>query len=317
MAGNSNFDSLISTTLQNHASNLEDNVFNPLPLFNWLSKKGNVKTLGGGRTIVKPIIEAKNTTAGEYASYSLLDTTPQDEFTSAEYNIRQYSVSIAINGLEEFQNSSEWEIINLLEGKIKNAEMSLRDVLNTDAFASQSGNKIEGLQNLVNDAGTGTVGNINSSTNTYWQNQKQQSVGSFASNGVDKMRAGYNSALYGSSRPDVIFTTEAVFGYYEKTMASNERYLTVTGPDGTGKLSFPHLAFKATPVLFDRACPSGTMYLLNSNHLFFEMGKGKDFVTTPFVRPENQDAKVAQILVYGNLVVDSRRTHCVLSGITA
>ena len=34
------------------------------------------------------------------------------------------------------------------------------------------------------------------------------------------------------------------------------------------------------------------------------------------ILPENQDAKVAQVLFYGELTVNNRRKHGVLSGIT-
>ena len=37
------------------------------------------------------------------------------------------------------------------------------------------------------------------------------------------------------------------------------------------------------------------------------VGKGKDFKKTPFIRPANQDARIAQIMLIANLVTSARR----------
>ncbi len=52
-AGNSNFDTLLSTTLANYRDQLTDNVFTARPLTYFLTDKGRIRMLVGGTKIVK------------------------------------------------------------------------------------------------------------------------------------------------------------------------------------------------------------------------------------------------------------------------
>lgn len=319
MAGNSSFDDIISTTLQNYAPRIQDNIFQQIPTWNWLKQAGNVKILRGGRKIVLPIQEAKNGTAESYSGYGLLSSTPSAEFTAAEYDIRQYTVFISINGLEEFQNQADWQVVDLLDSKTKSAESSLADKLSTDTFAAQSGNNLDGLQSLVSDDGTGTVGGISASTSTYWANKYYGTVGSFAANGITKMRSLLNDCTFGSESPDYIVTTQTVYEYFQARTEAREAYVFVGNGGNKMNVGQEALSFHTRPVLFDRACSSGRMYMLNSKHLWLYMAAGKNFTTTQFLPMtiNGQDAKVARIFFYGNLVTDERRKQGVLSGITA
>lgn len=58
------------------------------------------------------------------------------------------------------------------------------------------------------------------------------------------------------------------------------------------------------------------MLFLNLDFLELVIDSQTDFITTPFVRPENQDAKVAQILFMGNLTCSNRRKQGMIYGIT-
>jgi hypothetical protein len=46
------------------------------------------------------------------------------------------------------------------------------------------------------------------------------------------------------------------------------------------------------------------------------VGKGKYFTNTPFMRPDDQDSKVSQVLLYCNLVTMNRNRLGRLDGIT-
>jgi hypothetical protein len=59
------------------------------------------------------------------------------------------------------------------------------------------------------------------------------------------------------------------------------------------------------------------MYMLNSNYLEIVIDKESDLITTDFVRPENQDARTAQILIMGNMVSSNSARQGVMNGITA
>ncbi len=313
--GNTNFDAIASSTLQKYKPTLYDNVFKRTPLFYKLMEKGSKDVLDGGRSIVVPVIMSANSTAAGYSGYGTIDITPQSNESAAEFEWCQYAASIAISGLEERKNAdSKTQIYKLLEAKTKNAEDSLRRKMDIAAFSNANGSTsaLNGLQTLV-DA-TSTVGGINRTNDAFWQAVVNASIGSFATNGLDKMRSTYNSCTdEGQDAPDFGITTQAVFEYYEKSLQTQQRFTDSKTADG----GFENLKFKGMVLMFDSNCASGEMYMLNSNWLKLAVHKDADLEIGAFVVPANQDAKVAKILFQGNLIVLQSRRQGKITGITA
>src|SRR4051812_44184186 len=109
---------LLSTTLKNYRKTLTDNIHKSNAVWLFLKSNNGLREEDGGERIVEPLMYGKNSTAGSYDGYDPLDTTPQTGIDSAEFNWKQYSVSITISGKEERQNNGTNRIINLLEAKI-------------------------------------------------------------------------------------------------------------------------------------------------------------------------------------------------------
>lgn len=315
-------DSLFTTTLAEYGRNLQDNIYDTYPMLSWLNGKLGIalrgssvkKVIDGGESITEPLLYEMNSTVDSYSNYGLLDTTPQEGLTQARFNWKQYSGSISISGLEERSNMGEARLINLLEAKIKQTEMSLRDRMNRDAFSDGTGNgskNFTGLAALV--SATATVGGLSPTVYTWWKGDVTSSAGSFAATGLDKMRTTFNNLSMGNDRPDLILTDQNVYEYYEKSLQPMERY-TNTKVANSG---FTSLTFKGIPVMFDRDCTAGYMYFLNSEYINLVVHKDADLATGEFQRPTNQDAMVAQILFQGNLTTGNRRKHGVIQGITA
>ena len=294
---NPNFDALLSTTLANYRDQLTDNVFNDRVLTNHLMSKGRIRMVNGGTKIVEPLIYGQNTTVASYSGYDPISLTAQTGITAAEYEWKQYAASIAISGIEEAKNNGEQEIINLLEAKIMQAEESMREGFNTMFFADGTGNSGKdwnGLGNLIE--ASGTVGGINRATagNEYWQSYEQNTAGALT---LAQMATAYNTVSVGNDHPDLILTTQTLFEKYEALLQPQLRYTDTKTADA----GFQNLLFKAAPVVFDAAAPTGNMYFVNSKYLTLVGHSGKWFQQTPFVRPENLDARYALIMCYGNL----------------
>ena len=318
MAGNPNYDALLSTTLKNYRRKLEDNIFPAQILFYYIYKGGNKELQDGGTHIVVPLMYGKNEAGKTYSGYDKLDTTPQEGITAAEYNWKQYSIPIAISRAEERKNSGKHQIINLLKAKIMQAEESARDDINEMLFSDGTGNggkDLLGLKAIVADNPTsGTLAGIDRSTNTWWRNKYQASVGSFATNGASMMRSMYNSCTkQGVSQPDLIITTQSVYEYYEESLTDRKRFTDET----LASEGFVNLKYKGAVITYDSYCPSGSMYFLTTKYLKLIVDAQTDFITTPFQRPTDQDAKVAHILFMGNFVASNCARQGVATGITA
>lgn len=306
------FNALLATTLKNYLPKLEDNIFTARPLVFFLKEAGQVRSIGGGSHIVLPLIYAKNTTVGSYAGYDTIPTTPQDGISAAQYSWKQFAGSISINGLEEAQNSSEEEVIDLLEAKIMQTEESILEQMDIMLFADGTGNggkDFNGLGNLVNQNST-VVGNIDPAANTFWQSYRETTAEVLS---IAKMTTAYNTVSVGNDRPNVVLTTQTLFEKYESLLQPQLRFADTRTADA----GFQNLLFKGAPVTYDVNTGSGLMYFLNSKYLRIHGHKDVWFKPTPFVRPENQDARYAQILLYGEFCVSNRKRQGVLTAKTA
>ena len=99
-------------------------------------------------------------TVAFYNGYEVLDTSPSDVLSAAEYSYKQLAGTVTISGLEQIKNSGSEALINLLESRIGVLEKSMENTLSTSLFSDGTGTsskEVGGLQLLVADAGTGTV----------------------------------------------------------------------------------------------------------------------------------------------------------------
>jgi hypothetical protein len=313
---NPNFDTIASSSLKNYQKNLIENILGLHVLFWQLKERGFLNKEQGGTSIVHPIMHGTNSTVQAYSGYDLLNVTPQTGFTSIELPWKYLSVSITISGKEEFENSGDKNrIFNLLDAKIKQAELSLQLDMNRQLFGDgtlQDGKEITGLKLAVED-GTAwsTYGGIDSSAYSFWRNVWSDKSGTTfptvlgpSTQGLSAMRNVYNSCSIGNKKPTLIVTTQALYEAYEANAEGQK--LQITANPKLAELGFQNVTFKGTPVIFDEYCEASTMLFLNSDFMSLVVGKGRNFITTDFKRPENQDAKVAQILWTGNLVVTKR-----------
>jgi hypothetical protein len=311
MAANSNFDNLLTTTLANYRKTLTDNVFTARPLTYTLMEKGRIRMLNGGTKVVEPLIYGLNDTVGSYSGYDSIALTPQTGISAAEFEWRQYAASISISGIEEAKNNGDAEIINLLEAKIMQAEESMREGFNTMFFGDGTGNSSKdwnGLDNLVDN--TGTVGNIDSSTYTWWKSYKESTAGALT---LAQMATAYNSVSVGNDHPDTLLTTQTLFEKYEALLQPQLRYTDTKTADA----GFQNLLFKAAPVMYDTGCTAGTFFFLNSKYLTLVGHSDKWFSQTSFISPEDTDARYALIMCYGNLTVRNRAKQGKLTAKTA
>ena len=166
------FTELVSTTYRNHSKEVADNVSYHNALFRRLTEKGNIRLESGGLSIVQPLDYAQNSTYQRYSGFDTLNVAASDVISAAEFPWRQVAVNVAASGLEIRTNSGENRIINFVKAKIKNAQRSMANGLSGDLYSDGTAtNQMNGIQALVADAGTGTVGGINSTTFSFWQNQ--------------------------------------------------------------------------------------------------------------------------------------------------
>ena len=308
--GPGNVATLLATTIENRRKGIQDAIFDEIPTLRLLKQKGAI--VDGGAAIVLPLLYEANSTAQFYNGYDPLDITPQDGHTTAQYKWKEAAVSISVSNREEnIQNVGPSAVESLVDAKIKQATMSLKDLLNTSLFAASPASDELGSLVTSIDA-TSSIGEINSTTYSWWQSDVNSS-GSFASQGRSDMLTLYNALVVEGGKPDILVTTPTVHAFYEGSLIPQQRYES----NSTGNASFKELMFKNAQVIFDNNCTSGVMYFLDSRHLNLMVSSGNNMKMTEWVKPANQTARVAQLLTACELTTNNRRRLGKLTGITA
>jgi hypothetical protein len=307
---NPSFDALASTTLANHEATLADNVSRQLPLYNFLSRKDRIKNKSGGSEIRIPILWDKNSTSATYTLYETLNITPQDGITAAVFDWKAHAVTISIAGLEEAMNSGPEEVIDLLEAKIKQAEITAADDFATYFAGDGTGNSGKnplGLKALIGDASSGVtvVGGIDATVaqNAFWRSYVERTVEQLD---LPRLETAYNQASRGSDGPDGVFSGVTLF---EKFVSLLTPALRLTDPK-VGEAGFRNVLYKGaawTPDAQLETSEVGSVYFVNSAHVGITTLKNQWLKTTPFKSPVNGDYRVAQIITYFNMWTDNRK----------
>lgn len=325
---NPNFDTLLSTTLDNYRETLTDNVFNSRPVLFHLMEKNRLRMLSGGNKIVEPLIYDEGQ-AGSYGEWEQLTITPQDGITAAEFDWKSLYATIAISGLEEAKNSGEEQVISLLEAKTMQAEQTLKNKISTMLFAESlaAATDWQGLGILIGDHNSTvtTVGGIDCTAagSEYWRSVvRDKTATAFADVDVRAFvaEAANSASDSGTDRIDAVFTAQDVFELYESQLTPQVRYSDVKSANA----GFQNLMVQGVPMYWDFDCPAGTIYGVNSKYLGFVGHTARWFKQSPFSaglsgntasahasngNASTVDARYSVITAYGNMTVRNRKRH--------
>jgi len=350
------YDSLLSTTMAAFRDTMVDNIFKDSAFLAFLRQSDAVVKQNGGERIAMPLMIGTNSTVKSYAGEQVIDTTLQDGITTAFYDWREIAGTVGITRKEERQNSGDGRILALLEAKLKQAQMSMREELNRQLLAGivSSATLVPGnngldlnplgwflrIANRTNPVSGGNVGNLSAATEAYWRNQTATlSSGSldtgnaFALNvttyaGLEAaLRRMHNACSKGSGgSPNLVVMDQITFESYENSQNVKVRYTDQKMAD----LGFDTVKLRGATCIWDEVVPDmgtgvlynsssfakGTAFFLNTNFYNLIIDSETDIVTTPFVEPENQTVKTAKILFMGNAAVNNLRKHGVIYNIS-
>ena len=320
---------IAATTLENRSKKAADNVTRNSALLNRLAKRGNARPFDGGREIWEEVEYAENGNVGWYSGGQVLNISPSNIFSAATFPIRQAAVAVSITGLEELQNSGEEQMIELLSGRIDNAERTLFDLIAYGAYSDGTvTNAIGGLQYLVATNPASTVGGIDGNTWTFWQNIKYGAVtdGGAATTSANIRR--YMDIIYyqlvrGTDKTDLVVGDNTTYRLFNESLQAIQR---IADTD-MAKAGFESVMYQSNvPVVLDGGfqgysgdviptggAPAGYMWFLNSRYLSYRPHKNRNFVPlNPDRFSINQDAMVKLLAFAGNMTIRNRRLQGLL-----
>jgi hypothetical protein len=277
----------------------------------------------GGTTIVEPLDYAENGTYQRYSGYDTLNISASDVLSAAEFAWKQVAIHITASGRDLRINAGKNQLLNLIKSRLKNAQRTFANNMSTDMYSDGTAtNQINGLQALVADAGTGTVGGINSSTYTFWKNKVQSAASPLqGGSAITPSKTTIQSLMLplwleltrGGDKPDLIVSANDYFTFYEESLTDLKRYTS----DDDGQGGFISLKYKTADVIFDGGTNGGGitaahMYFLNTEYIGLAVHEAANMTQIDDQRPVNQDAVVIPCIWQGNMTVSNRSLQGVL-----
>lgn len=307
-------DGLLATTLKHYIPRIEDQVFSSKPLLWALREGGRITNQEGGEKIVQPLIYAEAANKGSYEDDDVFATAANTGVSAAEFPWKQYYGLVHFTGIELAKNSGKSALLNLMETRLKQVEMTIAENMEAMLFGDGSGNSNKdwyGLAAIVDsaDPSWGDLGGIDRTANAYWRSTETAVGGALT---LAVMRTLYNTVSEGNDHPTNIFATQDHFEDYEALLQSNQRFEDSKMADG----GFQNLMFKGAPITFSSNTTSGVMYMLNLNYLTLYTLAGTWFKPSDLLTPTNQDAWYKSLLCYGNFVPSNCKRHGKLTGLT-
>lgn len=309
---NTNYSDILATTIESRSGVVADNVTNNNALLRRLKTRGKQRPWTGGSTILQELSFQGNGTAMYYSGAEVLNISPADVISAAQFTPKQAAVAVTITGLEELQNSGSEAIIDLFDARLDVAEASIQNLIATGIYSDgtgTNGKQVTGLQAMVVASPTsGVVGGIDRATWSFWQNKVfdfSTDLGASASS--SNIGAGFNTlyarTMRGSDAVDLIVLDNKFWGFYMASLQANQRF--PASPD-LAELGFVTAKYINSDVVLDGGIgggvPTATGYFINTNYIFYRPHSRRHFVPIGDDRMStNQDAIVRLIGWAGNM----------------
>jgi hypothetical protein len=302
---------IIATTIESRSGVIADNVTQNTGFLSRVNTKGNRKPVSGGSVILQELSFAQNANAKWYSGYETLANAEQDVISAAQFDLKQAAVGVTMSGLEMLKNSGKEEVIDLLEGRIKVAESTMKNLVSAGCYSlgtGSGGKEITGIQAAIaDDPSTGIYGGIDRLTWPFWRNQVLDASVQGAATSKDNIHAYFNllwsRCIRGNDKPDLILLDNIYWNMYMNSLQPQQRF---TDSD-LAKLGFVTVKYMTADVILDGGIggdmPASHAYFINTDYFFFRPHRDRNFVALDPARrwSVNQDA-ITQLLAWaGNL----------------
>ena len=302
----------VSSTAEHRRPGLIDNFFGSAPLLARLRKRKKV-TLRGGEVIKVSHIYA-GMPAGSYGRGDEFGTEVTEFATTLVFNWKFCRAEVNLNVIDVDLNESPEQTFDLVEAAMENGELSLMDDMADQLFTDGTGNSNKDLDGLaIAVSRTGTYGGLARGTDS--QGSSIRAAAEDTTGGalaLATINTHFGTCTIGRKKPDLLVTTQTLFNrIWERSQPSEQNK-----PNAMRDIGFEAVGFNGADVTVDSHCPSGFLYLLNTEFFEWYVHRKWDFRFRGFMEPANQQAQIGQLITWGNLICRGPRFNGVASGLT-
>jgi len=314
---------LYTTTWAKRRPGIVDQVFEENRLTSLMKSKGMIKyEPTDGRRLEIPLRIRKTTTSkffGKGATFTISDFDPltvaYDYWKNLGDQLVRYWEDDKVNG------GNETAHLKMMNAKIDTSRDTLKDKVEDALWADTGGSGVldyNGIPYLIDDSPSSSVTihglnqstEVDSSGNYYWRNQQKDSSGAFSVYGESDMTNLMNTCnRWGNI--DCLISDQTTYELGEAEALERVRVVNKEAVD----LGLDHITFKGRIWIWSPKCTTGYTYFIDRRHLGFSIDPSVNMVMGPWKTIPNQyEDVVTQIVQRGNVWVDKRSCHGVMTG---
>ena len=314
---------LYTSTWVKRRTGIVDQVFEKNVLTAALKSKGAIKFEStNGRRLEIPLRINKTNTAKFFSKGATFTISDFDPLTVAYDSFKNLGDQIVRYWVDDKANSGSKEAhIKLMTSKIDTVRDTLDEKLEDALWADTGGSSVadyNGMPYLIDDSPStsATIHGLNQATltdvagNYIWRNQQKTSSGSFSVYGETDMTNLYNTCTR-KGKTDLLISDQTT---YELGEAEALERIRIVNKEAVN-LGLDHISFKGKMWVWSPKCTTGYTYFIDRDHLALIVDPAVNFVMGPWKTIPNQyEDVVTQIVHRGNMVVDKRSCHGVVTG---
>ena len=304
--GSAQFNELTYVTRRAFIPKLVVQLYNSTPLMAALI--ANSQQASGGVSSVTVPVQGAQFVNAQWSDYSGSFAQPsvQQGAYNAEFDLKLMISPVPFLGMEGAVQQDA-AIIPLIEARMNDATNVMMDAMATALYTNTTNTQqFIGLPAAV--ANSGTYGNIDRSTYTWWKSTQ------YAAGSVNPTRQNILQYISGTVKNGAEMPSFGVCGFGTWTLLAQdfvgqEQYVITPGGGFDGDANGPQAAFRAlmvagVPIYPDPYCPEGTVYFLNTNYISLYIHEQGSFVFTGFesTLPNWQIGYVGAVLMIAELV---------------
>jgi len=293
-----------------------DQVMQATPFWYYMKQNHRI-VMRGGEFIEDPLRYGKNDSIRGIGRGDTVTIVDSDPSTMSKWPWKYVTGHIYRTFQDDQVNRGEAKFLDLVQTKIETLQDSYAEKMEMWLFddGTADGGKVpNGLLNLVPYApATGTVGNLNRATYSWWRNYATDMT---TQNPVLWLRTRLTTMWNNTMRwgagdrlkavPDFIITTQAIAEIYED-MADAVATIILKDNMKVGR-GFGQLVFKGIPVNWSPYCPDYALWMLNTEYLKFTVDDIENFTLGEWIPIADQPgARVAHALFVCNLTISNCR----------
>lgn len=258
----SQFSQIVAATFDrvSNEKNKAANQWSENALLNFLEMKGGLKRVPGGQKLEFTLDTVVNPDAAFLASdTSTTSTTKTEVLDAVSYDWALFVAPVNWSIADEAKNSGEKKV-DLVTSLVDNTMESHDDQFEAGLFAASATNGFLSLPVLFTEDGTGTIGGVNSATDTYWANKFEDYT--------TDLHLGLHISMAetakgsGGATPNLLVTSPTTWATYADSLSAQVQFGSASKLDG----GVQTLKFAGQDMIFSHKYSSDSVWGINTNH---------------------------------------------------